>query len=149
MQVSQGSFGRVLIARLEHGDAVVPSIIQAAQQHNVRHAVVWLLGAASQGALVVGPRKTEIPPERWLVDFSEGRELVATGTLFPAGGQPSLHLHAATGRGETTLTGCVQPQTQSFLVVEVVIAEILGISAERRPDPSGRFKLLELAPAPA
>lgn len=149
MQVSQGSFGRVLIARLEHGDPVVPSVIAAAQQHNVRHAVVWLLGAASHGALVVGPRKTEIPPERWPIEFSEGRELLATGTLFPSEGQPSLHLHAATGRGESTLTGCVQPQTQSFLVVEAVIAEILGIPAERRPDPSGRFKLLELGPAPS
>jgi len=149
MQVSQGSFGRVLVVRLEHGDAIVPCILDAAGQHGVRHAVVWLLGAAGQGALVVGPRKTEIPPERWMMDFHEGRELVAVGTLFPADGRPSLHLHAATGRGESTLTGCVQPQTQSFLVVEAVIAEILGVPAERRPDASGRFKLLELGPAPA
>ena len=144
MKVSEGRLGRVLVVRLEDGEDITRSIEQAAREHRVRSAVVWLLGAARDGELVVGPRKTEIPPERWAMGFDEGRELAGVGTIFPRDGQPSLHLHAATGRGDTTLTGCILPGTQTFLIVEAVIVEVLRTGAARKPDASGRFHLLDL-----
>lgn len=143
MQVSEGTLGRVLVVRLDHGEDIVESVVSAARQRRVSRAVVWLIGAAGKGRLVVGPKKTELPPERWPVDFGEGRELVGTGTLFPSDGEPYLHIHAATGRGESTLTGCVQKGTAAFLVVEAIIVEILGTEASRKPDPSGEFRLLD------
>lgn len=144
MNVSGGSLGKVLVARLDDGEDIVACITQAAQMHGVRSAVVWLLGAARDGELVVGPRKTELPPERWAMGFSEGREVVGVGTLFPCEGEPSLHLHAATGRGDGTLTGCIQAGTRAFLVIEAVIVEVLGTGACRKPDPSGQFNLLDV-----
>jgi len=148
MKVSQGSLGKVLIVRLDEGEDIPACITEAAKTHEVCSAIVWLIGAARDGELVVGPRKTEIPPERWSMAFDDGRELVGVGTLFPCDGEPSLHLHAATGRGDTTLTGCIQPGTKAFLIVEAVIVEIVGTGACRRPDPSGKFKLLDLPTAP-
>jgi predicted DNA-binding protein with PD1-like motif len=144
MKVSQGALGRVLVVRLDDGEDIIESVVQAAQAHGVRAAVVWALGAARRGEMVVGPRRTEIPPERWTTAFDEGREMVALGTLFPCEGRPSLHLHAATGRGQTTLTGCLQRGAQAFLIVEAVIVEILDCPACRKPDASGRFNLLDL-----
>ena len=144
MQVTEGSLGRVLVVRLEDGEDIMESVVQAARDRRVQTAVVWLIGAAKDGELVVGPRKTEIPPERWRMRFDEGRELVATGTIFLSDGEPSLHLHAATGRGDTSLTGCVQSGTKAFLIAEAVIIEVLGVDASREPDPSGAFRLLEV-----
>lgn len=147
MKVTEGTLGRVLVLRLEDGDDIVASITEAARTHGVRSGVVWLLGAARRGEFVVGPRKTEIPPERWAMGFDEGRELAGVGTIFPSQGEPSVHVHAAAGRGDTSLTGCIQPGTETFLIVEAVIVEILGTGAQRKADPSGRFHLLDLPAA--
>ena len=144
MQVTEGSFGRVLVVRLEHGEDILDCVTRAARERGVEQAVVWLLGATAEGELVVGPRKTELPPESWLMGFDEGRELVALGTIFPGDGEPVLHLHAVAGRGESTLAGCLQPGSKTFLVIEAIIAELVGVNAQRTPDPSGRFRLLDL-----
>ena len=65
------------------------------------------------------------------------------GTLFPnAAGQMKLHMHAALGRGDQTVTGCVRLGTDVWKVVEVVIIEIVGSGLSRKLDPSLGIELL-------
>lgn len=144
MQVTEGTLGRVLALRLEDGEEIVECVESAARDHGVSQGIVWLVGAARDGKMVVGPKRLEIPPKRWMMSFDDGRELVAVGTLFPSDGEATLHLHGALGRSDSTLTGCIQRGSRAFLIVEAFIIEVVGIGGRRELDPSGALRLLRL-----
>jgi predicted DNA-binding protein with PD1-like motif len=64
--------------------------------------------------------------------------------LFPdEGGEPVLHLHAATGREGDATVGCSRAGVDVWLVGEVIILEILGARGRRRPEPPSGFSLLQ------
>jgi len=67
-----------------------------------------------------------------------------TGDRLPdAQGKPSLHLHAALGRGDAAVAGCTRPGVDIWKVGEVVLVELLGTEARREIDPATGFSLLE------
>ena len=71
-------------------------------------------------------------------------EIVGTGTLFPdEQGNPTLHMHVAGGRLNSTITGCVRTGVQIWQVAEVVLVELLDTSASRKLEPALGFKLLQ------
>jgi predicted DNA-binding protein with PD1-like motif len=77
--------------------------------------------------------------------LSGHREVLALGTLAPnEAGEPTLHMHAATGREGDATVGCTRAGLQVWLVGEVVIEEILGATARRVVDPITGFALLQL-----
>ena len=145
MKACQGKMGRVFVIRLEDGD-VVPGCIERFAEENgvsVGHAV--LVGGVGGGEVVVGPRcSQEMPPQPMLLPVDGAHEVVGVGVLAPdEDGKPVLHIHAALGRSGQTMSGCLRPGVETWLVGEVILYEILGVKAVRVRDAESGFSLLE------
>ena len=145
MKYSQARQGRVFVVRLEDGDVLHEQIEALARKEGVRAAAVIVVGGFdAESRLVVGPvagrASTIVPMDRTL---HEVHEVAGTGTIFPdEKGEPVLHLHAACGRGEKTVTGCVRLGVKTWHILEAVVWELLDSTASRLPDPVTGFKLL-------
>jgi len=140
MDYSVGQCGRVVVMRLHDGDPIYASIENVAKKENITHAAVWIVGGMQNAGVVVGPKKqNSFPLETMVEQFVDAREVVGFGTVFAnADGEPKLHLHAAIGKGQTVIAGCPRKGADCWLVDEVIMLEITGVSAQRlKEDPSG------------
>lgn len=145
MKVSEGTFGRVFVIRLEDGDMVPDCIEQFAEQQKVAHGLAVFVGGVSEGRIVAGPRETDaMPPDPMLLPVHGAHEVAAVGVLAPNEiGKPVLHMHGALGRLDHTLTGCFRHGVRTWLVGEVVLYEVLGVTATRVKDEQSGFALLQ------
>jgi predicted DNA-binding protein with PD1-like motif len=136
----------VLVIRLDDGDVMHESIEEAARAEGIARAAVILLGGARSGSrLVVGPEDGDaddiVPMERVLHDVHEA---AGVGTIFPDDtGRPKLHLHAAFGRDDRAVAGCIRTGVTTWLVGEAVVIELVDSGAVRRVDEATGFELLE------
>ena len=146
MRYSSAGLGRVFVVRLEDGDVVHEAIDTLAEREGVARGAVLVLGGADDGSrVVVGPHEGRAaliePMERVLRGV---HEMAGVGTLFPdADGRPRLHLHAAFGRDDRVTAGCIRLGVTTWIVGEVIVFELTGSQAVRRPDPATGFELLE------
>lgn len=145
MQAAQGTLGRVFVLRLEDGDRIPGCIEEFAAGCGVARGFCLLLGGAGGGRVVVGPRDGQAAKiEPMLAALSGAHEIAAVGTLFPdEAGRPRLHMHAALGRGEAPLVGCVRQGVDIWKLGEVVLVEIHG-NMRRAVDPAFGFEVLEV-----
>jgi uncharacterized protein len=144
MKATQGKIGRVFVIRLEDGDKVPDCIENFAAENKISAGLVILEGGLGSGQVVVGPRYSDrMPPEPMLLPVDGAHEVVGAGLIVPGeNGQPNLHIHAALGRSGQTVTGCLRPGVDTWLVGEVIIYEIVGLNAQRKLDPKSGFNLL-------
>lgn len=142
MRYKAGKIGRVVLARFDHGEQVVPALAGLCEREGIYAGWFFLFGAICKGRLVAGPRKASLPPDPVWQEFEEPFEIVGMGSIASGGGAPSLHLHSSLGRGKEVLTGCVRKEGEVFLVVEAMILEIGGIRAARSPDARSGLDLL-------
>lgn len=146
MQYSVGEIGRTIVAKVEHGDDLLASIKELADLEKIESAVFFMLGALKSSKIVVGPREVVIPPEGMPHFFSDGREILAIGTIFNnEQGVPLLHIHGAMGRQESVLVGCIRDLSEVYLVVEVIIMELKGVRAQRLYDANLFLNTLVIA----
>jgi len=146
MRYSEAQQGRTFIIRLDDGEIVHEILERFAAEKGVRAAALLILGGADKGSrLVVGPRESRGNPVMPMQhELYEAHEVTGTGTIFPdEDGVPLLHMHMACGREENTVTGCIREGVRVWHVMEVIMFELTGTSAARRPDPEIGFKLLE------
>ena len=145
MRYSEAKPGRVFILRLEDGEILHEVIEEFALDHNITAAALIIVGGADQGSkLVVGPEDGEARPVIPLEHVLDNvHEIAGTGTLFPdEEGNPILHMHAACGRKDATVTGCVRTGVKIWQVAEVILIELVDTKAVRKLDPETGFKLL-------
>lgn len=149
MKWSEGHIGRVFVIRLEDGDVLPTSIEDFASKNDVTVGHAVLIGGIGGGQVVVGPRdSSERPPDPMLHPVEGAHEVVGLGVLAPGeNGKAVLHIHAALGRSGHTVTGCLRPGVDTWLVGEVILYEILGTQAARLMDEESGFALLEPDPA--
>lgn len=147
MQYDEGRVGRVFVLRLEDGDRLPDTVEKFASEKDIRCAACWMLGGLGPGTVVAGPKdKDAVPLEVIEESFTEPREVLAVGTLFAdEKGAPKLHMHAATGRERETLTGCIRPGVDTWLVGEFVIQEITGMDMMRKKQKGTGLALLSKA----
>lgn len=146
MRCSEGRLGRVLMIRLDEGDVLHECVEKAAVIWNIERATVIALGGADGGShLVVGPKDGKAKKiESMIAELDGESEIAGVGTLFPdEDGNPSLHMHASCGRAGKSVTGCVRAGVRTWLIQEVVMIEMLGLSSKRVTDKGSGFKLLE------
>jgi predicted DNA-binding protein with PD1-like motif len=146
LKYSQAKQGRIFVIRLEDGEILQEMVEQFASEQGIKAAFMIILGGADrQSLLVVGPedgRTTPVNPMTYELDNIH--EIVGTGTLFPdEEGNPTLHLHMAAGRKDSTITGCVRSGVKIWKVGEVVLIELLDTTALRKMEPTLGFKLLQ------
>ncbi len=129
--------------RLSDGDDPIGCIRQVAKTEGIESAVVYLVGGLKRGEFVVGPATEQMPPQPLWRSLEESHEVLAVGTLFPdSEGEPLLHLHGAFGKRDDVRVGCLRKDSEVYLVLEVVLLEIKGMSAKREEDPLSGLKLL-------
>lgn len=145
MNYRTGKIGRVVLARFDHGEAVVPALVDLCRAEAVRAGWFFLLGAAGGGRLVCGPKEETLPPDPAWLAFAKPHEIVGMGSIAEKDGSPSIHLHASLGRGADVLTGCIRKEGTVYIVVEAMIVEVAGVAASREPDEKTGLELLSLA----
>ena len=146
MQSTEGSIGRVFILRLEDGDVIPDCIEHFAAEKGLSVGHVILIGGTDKGEVVTGPRNSEeMPPDPILLPVEGVHEVAGVGVLAPDDkGKPVLHIHAVLGRAGRSLSGCLRPGVETWLIGEVIIYEILGTNLKRLMDEKSGFKLLEV-----
>jgi len=150
VKATEGKIGRIFVIRLEDGDKVPVCIESFAEKNNVSAGQVILLGGIGGGQVVAGPRYSDqMPPDAMLLPVDGAHEVIGAGLLVPGeDGKSHLHIHAALGRAGKTLTGCLRPGVDIWLVGEAILYEIVGINASRVLDPRSGFQLLEPGSTP-
>jgi predicted DNA-binding protein with PD1-like motif len=144
MNYKAGTIGKILLARFDHGEPVVPGLVDLCRKENVLSGWFFLFGAIAAGRMVTGPREACLPPEPVWTEFAKPHEIVGMGSVAEKEGAPAIHLHASLGRGKEVLTGCIRKEGEVFLVVEALILQIAGVSASRKPDQSSGLELLSV-----
>jgi len=145
MKYTQGKSGRVFVVRLEEGEIIHEVLEKFAREVRLTAASVAIIGAANKDSkLVVGPKNgASMPPVPMQKVLEEAHEITGVGTIFPnENGDPVLHMHIACGREGQTVTGCVRNGVRVWLIAEVVITELTGVSARREMDSRTGFELL-------
>lgn len=147
MQAGEGSLGRIFVLRLEEGDRIPNAIEDFARNKDIRNAMLIYLGGINDGSrMVVGPeegRGDDIVPGVFTLNGIQ--EIVGVGTLFrDEEDNPTLHMHAATGRDGGASVECTNAGVEVWLVGEAVLVEINGLEAKRVQDIRSGLKLLQL-----
>ena len=146
MKYSEARLGRMFIIRLEDGEILHEKVEEFARTHAIAAAAVIALGGIDEGSkLVVGPehgRSKPISPMEHILD--DVHEIAGVGTIFPdRDHNPVLHMHIASGRNESTITGCVRRGVKVWHIIEVILFELMDTSACRMFDTQTGFELLE------
>jgi len=146
MEYETGQTGRVIVLRLSDGDPVYKSVEDVARNEGISAATVWIVGGIKNGGVVVGPKVENVFPLQTLERaFSDAREIVGFGTVFANEyNEPKLHLHAAIGKGGEVIVGCPRIGADCWLINEIVMLEITGLSARRKKDAASGLELLTL-----
>jgi predicted DNA-binding protein with PD1-like motif len=134
MRYTSARMGRIFVARVDHGEDLLHELRGLLAREGVSHGFMLLLGALKEGSLVTGPEEAVVPPVPRFVGFTGGWELVGAATVYPGRDGPAIHLHASVGRGERVLTGCLRGKAETYLVMEVVVFELTGLSVRRVMD---------------
>ncbi|MBD3183509.1 DUF296 domain-containing protein [Candidatus Poribacteria bacterium] len=146
MKYSEASLGRIFIIRLEDGDIVHEEIEKLAAEKEIRSAAIIILGGANDGSKqVLGPADPDESPIVPMVHTLAGvHEVAGVGTLFQDEyGSPSLHMHMASGRKDSTVTGCIRVGVKVWQTMEAVLFELNDTTAMRYLDQKLGFKLLK------
>ncbi|NPV47317.1 MAG: DNA-binding protein [Armatimonadetes bacterium] len=146
MQYTEGALGRVFVLRLQQGEPMPETLETFALDKGITHAVALMVGGVdADSRLVVGPEDGAARPVNPMIATVPGVcEVAGVGFLFPdEKGRPMLHMHAACGRGDRTVTGCIRAGVVTWQVLELVVVELTGLHAARIPDPATGFRLLQ------
>jgi predicted DNA-binding protein with PD1-like motif len=146
MKFAQADRGRSFVIRLEDGEIVHEEIERFAREQHISRAALIMLGGADKGSrLVVGPEHSRGNPVNPMeAVLADTHEITGTGTIFPnKQGLPVLHMHAACGRREATITGCVRKGVKVWHVMEVILFELVDNDSIRKFDEHTGFELLE------
>ncbi|MHB9030163.1 MAG: PPC domain-containing DNA-binding protein [Candidatus Latescibacterota bacterium] len=143
MNYSVGRPGRIIVARFDHGEEIVSGMKKLVRESGVTSGAIFFLGALRSGETVAGPREDTLPPIPHWLSFDRTHEVAGVGTVFPAEGEPVIHMHGALGRGDRSLLVCLRRMAEVYLILEVIILEILDTPAIRVKDPNSDIRLLK------
>lgn len=144
MKYQVGRPGRIIVAKFEDREDVLGNLAEIAKKEGIRAAVFQIVGGMREGGIVVGPEKDEFPPVPMWKTLGESHEVVGLGTIFWQADEPKIHFHGAFGKKDMVKVGCLRENAETFLVLEVVITELEGITAKRKLDPVSNMVLLKL-----
>ncbi len=144
MNYSVGRIGRVVVAKLEDGEDVLAGLESLAEEEKIESGLFLILGNLKKGSLVSGAETEDFPILPIWQHFTHNHEILGIGTLFQMEGSPKIHLHAALVHGDELLGGCLREKSEVFLVAELIVFELLDVSAQREKDEKTGFALLKV-----
>ena len=145
MKFAEAKLGRVFVIKLHDGDHL-PDVLEIfALENKVSSAICFFLGGVKdKGRVVTGPKDPEARPVEPMVRLLNGvHEVCGVGTIFKnEEGKPKLHMHAAFGRDEDTITGCVRMGIDVWQIGEVILLELTHTTAHKVKDKETGFEFL-------
>ena len=147
MHFTEAKMGRVFIVRLHDGEHLPDILEKFAENQKIQSAVCFFLGGAKENSrIVVGPEEGNAFPPQPMITLLEGvHEACGVGTIFQnEEGKPKLHMHAAFGREQETITGCVRMGVDVWQIGEVIILELTDAQGKRAVDMKTGFEFLEV-----
>jgi predicted DNA-binding protein with PD1-like motif len=145
MKYSEVKQGRTFVMRLEDGDIVHEVIEQFARDRDLTAAALIIVGGIDEASkLIVGPEQGRSKPVTPMVHVLDNvHEIAGVGTLFPdEEGNPLLHMHMASGRKASTVTGCIREGVRTWHILEVILFELVDSTGVRKVDSETGFKFL-------
>ncbi len=130
------------MARFDQGDDLLAGLQELVVKENLRACWFQILGGLRQAGVVTGPKEPTMPPEPVWAEVDGAREVLGNGSIFWADNEPRIHLHAALGHHGETMTACVRRNTKVYLLLEVILFELQGITASRPFFAAGGFNRL-------
>ncbi len=131
MDYKTGSIGRVFIARIDHDEDLLDELVKLARSEEIKQAFFMLIGAVKNMQVVTGPKEDTVPPDPMWRSIASACEILGIGNILWKDGNPSIHLHAALGKGNDVTVGCLRDRVDTYLTTEAIILEISGIAVER------------------
>ena len=144
MQYSEGSLGRVFVLRMDHGEDLIESLQKFLKEKKIKSCTALFMGALCDGRAVTGPELPVVPPSPHYEAYESAWEVFGMATIYPSIEGPMLHIHSALGRGRQSILGCIRDKAEVYLIVEAVLFEICGLTAERAWDEKMQLYLLSL-----
>jgi uncharacterized protein len=144
MRYSVGNIGRVVVAKLEDDEDVLTALESLTEKEKIESALFFVIGNLKKGSLVSGAETEKIPVIPIWQHFTTNHEILGIGTIFQMEGKPKIHLHATLVHGDELLGGCLREKSEVFLVAEVIVLELLDVSAQRARDEKTGFTLLKV-----
>lgn len=143
MDYRTGNIGRILAIRFDDGDDFLQGLIDVVKKECIQAGWFSIIGGLRQAEVVTGPEEPTVPPKPVWASVDGAREVVGVGSVFwDEAGEPKVHLHTALGHHGQTMTGCVRKGTKTYLVLEVYLTEIMGVTATRPWFHEGQFNKL-------
>ena len=142
MEYAVGKTGRIIAVRLFEGEDLYESIQKIAEIENIKSAAVLITGGFRKASVVVGPKQEKPKIVGNFKEFNGPGEALGVGTIYCDEEGPKLHVHSAIGKKDEVVVGCPRGGTNIFLILEVTIIEITGVSAGRKPDKESGLNLL-------
>lgn len=128
MKVQEGKIGRVFVLAFDHNEELLTPLKNFIIDKNIRAGFIQLLGAIQKGDIVCGPQETVVPPTPIKKEIQTANELIGIGSICWENDQPKIHLHAALGRAENALLGCIRGAAKVYITIEAMITEITGVT---------------------
>ena len=144
MEYSVGHTGRVILLKLDEDDDVLESLESLASREGIENGIFFVIGSLKEGSLVSGAKTEDIPVIPIWHHLKNNHEILGIGNIFQMAGQPKIHIHAALGRGDECLMGCLRGKSKVFLLEEIIIFELLDVSAQRERDEKTGMTFLKI-----
>ena len=115
------------------------------KEKKIQSGMILFLGALREGKFITAPKDPTIPPgPPFVEEAKDAWETFGIGTVYPNEGDPQIHIHASAGRKNEVITGCLREKSKTYLVIEAIILEFVGLGAERVLDENTGLSLLTL-----
>lgn len=144
MHYQIGKPGRIIVVRFNDGDDLLGGLADICRKEEIKAACFSIVGGIRKGRFVVGPKSEEMPPVPVWRELSESHEATGFGTIFWQEDQPRVHFHGSYAKGDSVRSGCLREGSETFLVLEAVITEILDVNAVRELDEDSGMVLLKM-----
>jgi len=134
----------MILLRLDEDEDVLVSLKALSRKERIQNGLFVIIGSLKMGSLVSGAETEDIPVVPIWHHVQDNYEVLGIGNIFQSGDEPQIHLHAALGRGEEFLMGCLRESSKVFLVAEIIVFELLDISGVREKNGITGLSLLKI-----
>lgn len=132
MDYRTGSIARVFSIRFDDGDDFLGELTNLIKKENIRNGWFHVIGGLRRADVVTGPKEAVMPPEPVWREVTDARETLGSGSIYrDEKDEPRIHLHATMGHHGDTITGCLRKGSRTYLLLEVILFEITGFTANR------------------
>lgn len=136
-----GRAGRVVVARLAYGDALLESLQEICRRERIRNGVILTGFGSLIDISVTGVLGPQFPPRRFYdLRRPRGVEIIAMSGVIA---DYHVHCHVVLCDRTRAFGGHLEPGCRVLSLAEIAIMRVDGVKLARRLDPTTGQKLLQ------